>query len=149
MGADERGMVHPRGNQKRKTAEHADEYEKHAHRTSGDSGDTLAVPGSAEQDEQRDTDKDERDARGDLACEHLLMLFIPADILRGSDGHLRNGTAVGGTGTGVPLFRARGPCGKIAGHQIIEGAIEDLTHLEQLVELRRRPLGLPLGDALT
>lgn len=119
------------------------------------------------EDRGGDPQDDERHTECDLAgkCDHVLV--IAAYIRVGTDGDRghKGGSDVGqrvppvrslDADDGVPivLHAIRGALahGRAARHvtlhQVIERALEDLAHFDELIHLRVGLLGLPLGDGL-
>ena len=128
-----RRVLHARGHEKREAREDAHEHDDHEEAV-------APVPGrqldrALEEQAERDAQEDEAHSSGDLERHHALVLLVAADV---------SGRA-GGDGGGR---RRRGAAGEVTRHELVERAVEDLAHLEELVHLRLALLGLPFCDAL-
>ena len=93
--------------------------------------------------EKRHTDENSEHAPGDLPREGAHVLVVAAHILgRPTGGLAQNG--------GARLHSGRGHAGRqIALHKVVQGHVEDLAQLQQLVHFGIGLLGLPLRDGLT
>ena len=130
----ERRVLHARGHEKREAREDAHEHDDHEEAV-------APVPGrqldrSLKEQAERNAQEYERHTGGDLARQHALVLVIATDV--------------GGWAGGDGCRRRRcGAAGEVARHELVERAVEDLAHLEELVHLWLALHRLPLCDALT
>ena len=143
MGLLERRMIHPCRNKEGKPGEDAQKHNDHEQTIAAIPRSELDRP--FEEQSASDAQKNHGDTRGNLPCHLELVFLIPTDILRRTCRHLRHCM-------GIRLFiggvRSSVAGSEISRHKVIERTAENLTHLKKLVELRRRPLSLPLRDAL-
>ena len=131
VGALEGGIVHARGDDERDACDDAREQGAYRKRVDGNRPELDPV----EQGGEGKAEKDEGHARRDAVCELDLVLVIARDV--GERG-----------GRGNRLRRLRHASREIARDELVEGAVEDLGELDELVHLGVGALCLPLGDGL-
>lgn len=130
MGLDERGMAHARGNQKRQADENGGQHRHEKGRVAR----TGQKIGHREQHARGDAQDDDGHTRRHREGPAAHMLIIAAHV----DGRARR----------RHRNRLARTVRQIAAHQIVERAIKDAAHIDELVHLGIALLRLPLGDGL-
>ena len=116
----ERGVLHAGGDEKRQAGQDAQENDDdeepvtRAHR--------CQLDGPLEEEANRDSQEDERYARGDLPRQHAPVIVVATDVGGRAGGDGRSGLGRAGS--------------EVARHEAVERTVEDLTDLEELVHLR-------------